>query len=319
MNTPSSIADLQLRMQQHAETLETEGAGDVSMMVRDSVFHTMTQRPDLPKIYAAESAKFTDMAYRIAPPELVAEYLHTNCALQLVTAALPPQSVMDVFRKMKAMTRKTEEGLSDDVRGKSTQFAYTPSEAASYYARCRRDPDLQLSCIHLSMMLQIFVAETVIKMKNRYPHGENIMNFGMQFNATNLVTAFPAALHICLERRHGAGAPLELLDKETVEDAMQFLHRTGQFSVTGKGRPDTEKSGESLVLRCPMEGWLHELVVKHNALLPVVKATQQLTANVRGMKVEEVDHDSIHAIHMHNANLISVFATMASAEMDKND
>ncbi len=78
--TPPTLAEkLDARMVSLGTDLNEHGIGDVSVMCRERVIETMLRDLRLPEVHANEGKKFSDMAYRIAHPDLVAEYVEAAC------------------------------------------------------------------------------------------------------------------------------------------------------------------------------------------------------------------------------------------------
>ncbi len=191
-----------------AQNLETQGLGDISAMTKESLIMNMQTSKDLPKAHAEEGRKFTAMAYRIAPPSLVATFLKHMGEEREGIIKLPSGSLRALLQSLGEITDPSQEGLSDESRGKGAEFKYKPSETIAYIERCKQDPSLQLSMNYYSIALQMFV-RTLLDAMSSKTKGPDMMNFGVQFDSKNLVSVIPIALNIALERRHGDAAPTE--------------------------------------------------------------------------------------------------------------
>ncbi len=82
---------------------------------------------------------------------------------------------------------------------------------------------------------------------------------------------------------------------------MKFLHDTEQFQINAKNR----ETGEVSSLHCPMEGYLLDLFVRQNGLVPYIRSIAAFHAeceekrrNVLGLR------SKISLTHMENADAI---------------
>lgn len=269
--TTNGESSFERELNAHAAMLARSGLGEISEMSKRSLLETMMARGDLPTVHAVEGEKFSAMAERIAPPKLVAEFIKKMSDGYPSVIILPEEKAIGTFRKLLARTNPSQETLTDEARKKGGDFQYKPSETISYINRCMQNPALQLSLLYYSIALQMFVAEVASKMKSQ-GMGDDMYNFGKQFNSSNLVTEIPIAIHICHGRIHGSNAMNTPIDQKTINEAMDFLHVTERFAI----RANNRETGRGVSLQCPMERYLRELFITQEGLLPLIRSTEKL-------------------------------------------
>jgi hypothetical protein len=271
MPSPASDRKGNCPFADHALALRQRGIGPVSRMCSEHLLHTEGHNPDLPTLHADEGAKFAALAKRIAPPALVVEHLKQTAALFPVVAQLPLENVENAFVGILQLTDFTP-AAPDPTR--MPQFRYERSSAQQYFTLCARDPDTFLACFYLSLGLQAYVNEISTSTVDASLRTA-IDGFGRQFNATNLVTALPAELSNSLARLRGNEASTQQIDAEVIGDALNSLHKGGRFSIHARGRAGTKSPGTVVSFHCPMEGYLFDLLVKQEALQPIIGAIQR--------------------------------------------
>ncbi len=207
------------------------------------------------------------------------------------------------------LTRRREEGRSIEDRRKGASFRYKPSETIPYLRYTESKPDLHLACVYLSVALQAYANDMASYAKPELRN--DIAAFGKQFNASNLVTTLLAALCRSLLKLRGSHATTENVDEKVIEDALRFLHETRQFEIRDKGFADSAARGKELVLQCPMERYLFDLLIKHNALTPVLRATTKIDRQCREHpknKNPQTAMEVVQEVHRNNAYFVSLVA-----------
>ncbi len=297
-------ARLQQLLRIQAEHIDSEGVGEVSAMCRQSILHTMREKPEFFIIYENERKRFTDMAYRLAPPALVAEYI------RVVSTDMPlviPLPASDVLEGMGRIVKATSVQKPSGARGEKEEFTYTPEESRAFFKRIQTDPDIILACIYLSITLQSYITSIFSDMKSQGKNGADIMAFGQQFNATNIITTLPIGLHMSLTKLQGKNATIDQLDVATIEHALKFMHDTHQFEAIGKAIGFSGKT-ETVSIKCPMEGYVNELLVKHNGFLPILKSTRTISSAVRELPPEQVSQSTYATMHRMNMDIVTLAA-----------
>jgi hypothetical protein len=249
----------------HAAMLRNEGIGPESRMCYESVLESELTNPRLSEIHAEEGVKFTALARRVAPPELAAQFLREASTPYSKMVPLEPARIIENFRGVMLMAEL------DVPRPPELTLAgyHVPTvDTERYFKFCSRDPNLYLACFSFSVSLQIFVA--ALNDRVARPDLRNSIDaFGRQFDAKNLTVVLPVIVCRSLCKLRGEAATAADIDKDVMFDALTALHTDGVFTSTEEGRGPAAK-GLRGNLECPMEGYLFELLVKHQALQPII-------------------------------------------------
>jgi hypothetical protein len=260
----------------HAATLRAEGIGPESRMCFESILESEIANPSLAEIHAAEGEKFIALARRIAPPQLAAQYIREVSVPYPTVASLNPALLI---QNLKSIMTMTERGIppSPDVAIPGYQFPAVDTER--YLNFCGRDPNLFLACLYFSVSLQTYVMDLNDRIA-RDDLQHSIGSFGRQFDSKNLTVVLPVMLCRSLCKLRGEAATTADIDKDVMLDALTALHNDGVFTSTEEGRGPAGKALKG-ALQCPMEGYLFELLVKHQALEPIIAAISRANYDLR--------------------------------------
>lgn len=300
------------RMTSHAESLNQSGLGDVSRMTRESLLRTMMTDIRLPEVHAAEGAKFSAMAFRIAPPELAAQFLTEACKRYPTISPMGVRDVSKIFEKFAALTLPSQEGLSDDERGHGKDFRYAPSESEGYTLYCSRHPQLVLAAAYFTVALQAFVQALTQSM--RPDMQTDAANFGSQFNSLNITTSFAFAVWRSLVAQKGSDGQISDIDDAMIAEAMVFMKTTKQFELRSGGTNPATGERLEMVLQCPMEGYLTDLLLRRKAFMPVLKATERLDVDSKSnVDPKRMPHEQLLMMQAFHANNSDVMKQVAAS------